>query len=1191
MKTCPVWFLAFCAAHLLAGTVAAARAAGNPFAENIRPTGPLPAEQQRATFRLPPGFQIQLVAAEPDLRKPMNLAFDAVGRLWLTESREYPFPARSDAEARDTIRILSDFDATGRARRVTTFATNLNIPIGLHPFRSPDATGTNLTWKCVAWSIPNIWLFEDTDGDGVADRKEVLYGPFDYTRDTHGNQASFRRGFDGWLYATHGFNNQSRVRGRDGHEVVMRSGNTYRMRLDGSRLEHWTHGQVNPFGLCFDPRGNLYSADCHSSPIYQLLRGAYYPSFGAPDDGLGFAPTTIQHSHGSTAIAGIAYISDPSWPREFQDNILVGNVMTSRINRDQITFSGSTSRGKEMPDFLATTDPWFRPVDLQIGPDGALWVADFYNRIIGHYEVPLDHPGRDRERGRIWRIVPRGESSSGRNLPADPNAALRLPASAEELVAELASPNLARRSLALNELSARPGDAHLPLLQQAARGRWQFRGGGDRSGLVTSALWLLYRCDRLDDATLGAAAADHDATVRMHAMKILAEQPRWSGPHRERVLAALGDADAFVQRAAAEALGLHPAAAFVDPLLALHRRVPATDTHLLHATRIALRNCLAAAGKFPPVERLDEAASRALADLALAVTNAAAGSFLLGHLQRFAEGPERATRFLQQAARFGSADDLEALAGFARARFPADLDLQTALFQAVQRGAARRGLEPGGACHAWGADLAAQLLAAAGAGRAAWEILALDGAPEADGPWAFQERACADGRRAQLMSSHPRGETLTGVLRSASFPLPRRLSFYLAGHDGVPGQPAHRKNVVRLRDARTRAVLREAFPPRHDTARRIEWDLADLAGALAFIEVTDGDAGRAYAWLAVGRFDPPLPELELSDPAARAKRLQAGAELARTLRLAGLEPQLVRLLAAPATPPAALAGIASALVSFHPDAHLAALAPLLGATRLPDPLRSRIAGAFLRSEPSAAKSALVEAMRTAARSGQLTLAQTLAGTASGAESLLEGVRDGWAPAALLLDATVREKLLAVSPANAARIEGLTRNLPPASDARRALLKERIAGYAQARVSVAEGGKIFRAACAACHQLAGEGGLVGPQLDGIGNRGLERLVEDVLDPDANVDHAFRVTLFALDDGETITGLFRREEGAQLIYADAAGRETPLDRRRIKEQRETARSLMPDNFGEALTPEQFNDLMAFLLSQGAGSSSGR
>ena len=93
------------------------------------------------------------------------------------------------------------------------------------------------------------------------------------------------------------------------------------------------------------------------------------------------------------------------WPDEFRNNFFVGNVVTSRINRDKLEDHGSTRIAKEEPDFLKSADPWFRPVDLRLGPDGAIYMADFYNRIIGHYEVSLTHPGRDHELGRIWRIV------------------------------------------------------------------------------------------------------------------------------------------------------------------------------------------------------------------------------------------------------------------------------------------------------------------------------------------------------------------------------------------------------------------------------------------------------------------------------------------------------------------------------------------------------------------------------------------------------------------------------------------------------------------------------------------------------------------------------------------------------------------------------------------------------------------
>ena len=91
--------------------------------------------------------------------------------------------------------------------------------------------------------------------------------------------------------------------------------------------------------------------------------------------------------------------------------MFVGNVMTSRVNRDSIRHHGSSPRAIEEPDFLVSDDPWFRPVDLQVGPDGALYIADFYNKIIGHVEVPLNHPGRDRVRGRIWRVVYKGDGA------------------------------------------------------------------------------------------------------------------------------------------------------------------------------------------------------------------------------------------------------------------------------------------------------------------------------------------------------------------------------------------------------------------------------------------------------------------------------------------------------------------------------------------------------------------------------------------------------------------------------------------------------------------------------------------------------------------------------------------------------------------------------------------------------------
>src|SRR6185436_5785269 len=132
-------------------------------------------------------------------------------------------------------------------------------------------------------------------------------------------------------------------------------------------------------------------------------------------------------------------------------------------------------------------------------------------------------------------------------------------------------------------------------------------------------------------------------------------------------------------------------------------------------------------------------------------------------------------------------------------------------------------------------------------------------------------------------------------------------------------------------------------------------------------------------------------------------------------------------------------------------------------------------------------------------------------------------------------------------------------------------------------SVSMGAKVFTQNSAICHQLDGQGALVGPQLDGIGNRGAERIIEDILDPNRNVDHAFRYSTITLKDDRVITGLQRREEGEILVFADATGKEISVPRKDIIDRRESDSSLMPDNFSEIISPEDFNHLLAYLLSK--------
>ncbi len=981
---------------------------------NVASTPPRTPGDERQAFHLPPGFEAQLVAAEPDIHKPLNLAFDDRGRLWVSETIEYPFPSGPGQKPRDAVKILEDFGPDGRARKITTFADGLNIPIGLLPL--PGARPQ----EALVFNIPFIYRCRDNRGVDWADERRVLFREFG-RRDTHGLTNAFTWGFDGWVYACHGFANASTVKDARGSAITMESGNTYRIKADGSRIEYHTHGQVNPFGLCFDPLGNLYAADCHSRPIYQLLRGAYYPSFGKPHDGLGFGPEMCPHDHGSTAISGVVWYAADHFPASWYGTVFIGNVVTNRINHDRLEWHGSSPRAVEQPDFLRSDDPWFRPVDLKLGPDGALYVADFYNRIIGHYEVPLTHPGRDRERGRIWRIVYRGEGGKGTPAPRSDWTK----ATPAELVQDLAHPNLAVRTTAANQLVERGADA-AAVVRQALRGK-------DHPATPypwAHGIWVLERLGKLDAPTLAAAAKHADRLVRVHAQRVLAERGKLPEAERRLALAGLKDADANVQRAAAEALGRHPDPANLPPLLELRHLVPPDDSHLLHVVRMALRDQLIPASTWPAVRALDwkENDARALADVSLGVPSAEAADYLLRYLARHAESGERTAEMVHHVARHGTAATTAALLDFLRHHQPQDLGLQAVLLRALDQGTQERGSRLEGAAQAW-------------------------------------------------------AEELTGRLLEAS--------------------PGH---------------------------------------------------------------------------------VQAGVDLVAALRLEKYAAKVADLAASPKTPEGPRQAALGALMALDAGRYAAVVGGVLADAAVPFPLRESAAGLLARANQTPTREQLLLALPTAPARLQNSIAAGLAGSREGAERLLAAVAAGKASARLLQEPAVAVRLdQARIPNLKERLAKLTEGLPRADQRLQDLLNRRRDGFLKGTPSAAIGKQVFVKNCAACHQVAGEGARIGPQLDGIGVRGLDRLLEDVLDPNRNVDQAFRLTTLELKKGQMVSGLLLKEEVAVLVLADSQGKEVRVPRDAVAERGTSQVSPMPADVADKIPEAEFYHLLAYLLEQ--------
>jgi putative heme-binding domain-containing protein len=1138
----------------------------NPFATSIRATDPLPPAEQQKKFQLPDGFEIELVTSEPHIPKPINMAFGARGRLWVAGSVEYPYAAEV-GKGRDSISVLEDTSGDGRYDKVTKFAEGLNIPMGLYPYKN----------GVVVYSIPNILFLQDTNGDGKADKREVLYGPLGTPRDVHGMQNGFTRGFDGWLYICHGFNNDSTIAGTDGSRIQLNSGNTYRVRLDGSRVEQFTWGQVNPFGMAFTADGDIFNADCHSKPLSMLMRNGYYPSFGKPHDGLGYVQPVMDHEHGSTAISGVGYYTGHQFPKEFRNNIFVGNVMTSRINRDSLQWHGSTPKALEMTDFLKCSDPWFRPVDIQVGPDGALYIADFYNRIIGHYEVALDHPGRDRTSGRIWRVT-YTEAGAGSDTKLSNVVDLSV-ASTQELIATLADSDLTRRMLATDQLSDRVGIEAIPELVKAV---------SDVESATTRvhALWVLHRLGKTTSLQLLAAAIDKNALVRNHAMRMISESSSWSSELRQGVITGLQDENPLVRRSAAGAIAQHPDAKTVRPLLDALQTIPTADAHLRHACRLALRNQLQVNETFAQIQQLTLSAAdnQTIAAVALGVQSSESAEFLVAYLVENQGNQEISSAvardYLSHAAKYLAFEQIERVVQVAQESVSHDLDLQLTLLLSVQQSLQQRGEPQTAAVQQWGKVLAERLLLSIDSNVAGW---ANSGASN---PWGLQPRNSADGVQGVMyLSSLLGGEAKTGTLRSKTFVTPARLQFYICGHRGFPKDDASEANYVQLRLADTNEVVRKVFPPRSDLGALVDWDLSEFKGQRAFVEIVDGMTINAFAWLAVARFSPAVVAVPTVAPAQITERLKTAAVLVGTLQLENLKSVLQQLVLADNVDWSVRRSAAESLNQFGTTQELIALATLIDEGVVATSLRTEICGLWGRNKSNQQATVILsKVMQTVPTRLQRQLAELLASTAAGGELLLGLVENGNASARLLQNDLLVRTLVATKLKNATeRVGVLTQRLPPLNQQIKELIALRTDGYVSAEPVVARGKQLFIQKCAACHQILGRGAVVGPHLDGIGNRGLERIIEDLLDPSRNVDIAFQTSIYILDSGRIITGLHRRKEGQTLVVVNQKGEEIRIQEDEIDKQMKSKISIMPENIASELSPQDFYDLAAYLNSQ--------
>jgi putative heme-binding domain-containing protein len=522
----------------LVGLIVSLTAAAPLFAQrDARVPDPDP-ELERRSFQVADGFEVNLWAADPQLAKPLQMNFDAAGRLWVSCSAVYP-QIKPGQPADDKVIVLEDTKGTGRADRATVFARGLLIPTGLEP-------GDGGVY--VANSTELLHL-SDTDGDGKADRQRVVLSGFG-TEDTHHILHTLRWGPDGLLYFNQSTYIHSHIETPYGPRPLA-GGGIWQFRPETMRLDVFARGWINPWGHAWDRWGQSFVTDGAGTEgvNYAIPGAAYAWAVGVPRILPGLNP-------GSPKYCGCEILSGRHLPDDWQGNLITNDFRGHRVCRFVLREDGAGYSAQETAEPIKTTHEAFRPVDVKMGPDGAIYIADWYSPIIQHGEVDFRDPRRDHVHGRIWRVTAKGR-------PLVPRPRL-VGASTEELLDALKAPEQWTRHFAKRVLKER-GRKVLPAL--AAWVKRLDPADPEREHHLLEALWTYQSLDVVEPDLLAALLHAKDHHARAAAVRVAgAWQDRLA--HPLALLAPLAaDSHPQVRLEAARALAKVPDAHAVEAAL------------------------------------------------------------------------------------------------------------------------------------------------------------------------------------------------------------------------------------------------------------------------------------------------------------------------------------------------------------------------------------------------------------------------------------------------------------------------------------------------------------------------------------------------------------------------------------------------------------------------------------------------
>jgi putative membrane-bound dehydrogenase-like protein len=528
------------------------------------PSLPTPAAEAAGRMTLPPGFRATLFAAEPDIVQPIAFTIDPRGRLWVVECYSYPL-WQGGPSGKDRILIFEDTDGDGKHDRRTVFYEGGTNFTGIE-------LGFGGVWVC---ATPNLLFIPDRDGDDKPDGAPEIRLDGWSTDARHNLFNALKWGPDGWLWGCNGILSESKVGvpgTADADRVPINCG-VWRYHPTRKVFEAVAHGTTNPWGLDFDDLGEAFITNCVIPHLFHVVPGAHFQRMFGPDMNpysYGLMETCADHLHwaggrwqdsrsgashgeaggGHAHVGAMVYLGD-NWPDKYRNSAFMCNIHGHRVNHDSLERKQSGYVARHQPDFLKSSDPWFRGMELKYGPDGGVYLTDWSD--VGECHEN-DADGAHRENGRIFKIV-YGDIKKADN-PLD--------------LSKLSDVKLAELQLHKNEWYVRtarlilqgraaagktPADAH-PVLREI------LRTNPDVTRRLR-ALWALNVSRGIDRAGLMALLDDKDESIRSWAIRLLVDQMPVADPKelaQELFFMASGDKSAKVRLALASALQRLPVA-------------------------------------------------------------------------------------------------------------------------------------------------------------------------------------------------------------------------------------------------------------------------------------------------------------------------------------------------------------------------------------------------------------------------------------------------------------------------------------------------------------------------------------------------------------------------------------------------------------------------------------------------------